>query len=268
MNDKGEWVDLPTALGQLLNRRFEHIVVFSGAGMSADSGIPTFRSGSNGLWGEFDPQQLATPDAWQRDKETVWGWYEWRRGHVMAATPNPGHLAVARLQREFGAQVVTQNVDDLHERTGVEDALHLHGSLFAARCDRCGARATLSDPPPEAQRRLTPPTCAACGQGAIRPGVVWFGEQLDDAVVNAAAQRIAECDLLLIVGTSGVVYPAAGMVRLASKDAVIVEINPQPGDVAANVSFRWQTTAAAGLPAVAALLSSRLSAAVSPSADA
>ncbi|WP_431103907.1 SIR2 family NAD-dependent protein deacylase [Roseateles noduli] len=265
MNDKNEWGDLPTALSQLLDRRFEHIVVFSGAGMSADSGIPTFRSGSNGLWGEFDPQQLATPDAWQRDKETVWGWYEWRRGHVMAATPNPGHVAVARLQREFGAQVVTQNVDDLHERAGVEGALHLHGSLFAARCDRCGARATLNHPPPEAQRRLTPPTCAACGKGSIRPGVVWFGEQLDDEVVNAAAQRIADCDLLLIVGTSGVVYPAAGMVRLAPKDAVIVEINPQPGDVAAQVGFRWQTTAAAGLPAVAAWLSE---VALRPSADA
>lgn len=259
MNGKNEWADLPATLSQLLNRRFEHIVVFSGAGMSADSGIPTFRSGSNGLWGEFDPQQLATPDAWRRDKETVWGWYEWRRGQVMAAMPNPGHVAVARLQREFGAQVVTQNVDDLHERAGVEGALHLHGSLFAARCDRCGTRASLKDPPPEAQRRLAPPTCAACGHGSVRPGVVWFGEQLDDEVVNAAAQRIADCDLLLIVGTSGVVHPAAGMVRLAPKDAVIVEINPQPGEVAAKLSHRWQTTAAAGLPAVAARLSAAAS---------
>lgn len=265
MNDKNEWADPPTALGQLLNRRFEHIVVFSGAGMSADSGIPTFRSGSNGLWGEFDPEQLATPGAWQRDKETVWGWYEWRRGQVMAATPNPGHVAVARLQREFGAQVVTQNVDDLHERAGVEGALHLHGSFFAPRCDRCGAPAVLAEPPPEAQRRLKPPACGRCGTGAIRPGVVWFGEQLDEAVVNAAAALIAECDLLLIVGTSGVVYPAASMVRLAPKGAVIVEINPQPGDVAAKVSHRWQTTAAAGLPAVAAWLSA---AALRHSADA
>ncbi|WP_431262338.1 SIR2 family NAD-dependent protein deacylase [Roseateles chitinivorans] len=257
---------------QLLNRRFAHIVVFSGAGMSADSGIPTFRSGSNGLWGEFDPQQLATPGAWARDKETVWGWYEWRRGHVMAAQPNPGHVAVARLQRECGAQVVTQNVDDLHERAGVEGALHLHGSLFAARCDRCGARADLDDPPPEAQRRLTPPTCAACGKGSIRPGVVWFGEPLDDEVVNAATRRIARCDLLLIVGTSGVVYPAAGMVGLAPKDAVIVEINPQSGEVAAQVDHRWQTTAALGLPILADWLADAASgdrrAGLRPSADA
>ncbi|MDH0863829.1 NAD-dependent protein deacylase [Mitsuaria sp. GD03876] len=254
MHNEMESRTLPAPLAALLARRFERIVVFSGAGMSADSGIPTFRSGSNGLWGEFDPQQLATPQAWHRDKATVWGWYEWRRGQVMAATPNPGHVAVARLQREFGAQVVTQNVDDLHERAGVEGALHLHGSLFAARCDRCGAPHELADPPPEAQRRLTPPACGHCAGGAIRPGVVWFGEGLDDGVVNAAAALIAACDLLLIVGTSGVVYPAAGMVRLAPKDAVIVEINPQPGDVAAEVDHRWQTTAAIGLPAVAAAL--------------
>jgi len=257
MHDKNEQADLPPELVALLNRRFQRIVVFSGAGMSADSGIPTFRSGSNGLWGEFDPQQLATPEAWFRDKATVWGWYEWRRGQVMAATPNPGHVAVAKLQREFGAQVVTQNVDDLHERAGVEGTLHLHGSLFAARCDRCGAPAVLADPPPEAQRQLTPPACGRCGQGAVRPGVVWFGEGLDEAVVDAAAERIAACDLLLIVGTSGVVYPAAGMVRLAPKDAVIVEINPQPGDVAAKVGFRWQVTAAQGLPAVAGWLAAR-----------
>lgn len=257
MQDKNEQADLPPELVALLNRSFQRIVVFSGAGMSADSGIPTFRSGSNGLWGEFDPQQLATPEAWFRDKATVWGWYEWRRGQVMAATPNPGHVAVARLQREFGAQVVTQNVDDLHERAGVEGVLHLHGSLFAARCDRCGASAVLGDPPPEAQRQLKPPACARCGEGAVRPGVVWFGEGLDEAVVDAAAERIAACDLLLIVGTSGVVYPAAGMVRLAPKDAVIVEINPQPGDVAAKVGFRWQVTAAQGLPTVAAWLAGR-----------
>lgn len=242
---------VPEILRRLLTRRFERIVVFSGAGMSADSGIPTFRSGSNGLWGEFDPQQLATPEAWRRDKETVWGWYEWRRGQVMAAQPNPGHLAVARLQREHGAQVVTQNVDDLHERAGVEGALHLHGSLFASRCDRCGARQALADPPPEAQRRLMPPACEHCKVGSIRPGVVWFGEELDESVVNAAANRIAECDLLLIVGTSGVVYPAAGMVRLAPKNAVIIEINPQSGEVATKVAYRWQTTAAMGLPALA-----------------
>jgi NAD-dependent deacetylase len=242
--------EMPEALRLLLDRRFERIVVFSGAGMSADSGIPTFRSGSNGLWGEFDPQQLATPEAWRRDRDTVWGWYEWRRGQVMAAPPNPGHLAVARMQQALGARVVTQNVDDLHERAGVEGALHLHGSLFAARCDRCGAPHELADPPPEAQRRLKPPACEHCANGSIRPGVVWFGEGLDDDVVNAAAGLIAACDLLLIVGTSGVVYPAAGMVRLAPQGAVIVEINPAPGDVAAQIAFRWQTTAAIGLPAV------------------
>ena len=239
---------LPESLRALLDRRFSRIVVFSGAGMSADSGIPTFRSGQNGLWSDFDPQQLATPEAWWRDKPTVWGWYEWRRGLVMAAQPNPGHHAVARLQRTLGVDVVTQNVDDLHERAGVTGALHLHGSLFAARCDHCGQPHDLDAHLPGAQRRLAPPPCAQCGRGAIRPGVVWFGEGLDEAVVQAATHAIQACDLLLIVGTSGVVYPAAGLVGLAPKHAVIVEINPHPGDVAARVGYRWATTAAIGLP--------------------
>src|SRR5690606_31403572 len=130
---------LPTPLADLLSsRRFERIVVFSGAGLSEDSGSPTFRSGSNGLWSEFDPQELATPQAWRRDKALVWGWYEWRRGLVMAAQPHPSHLAVTGLQERFGATVVTQNVDHLHERAGVTDVLHLHGSLFTARCAACG----------------------------------------------------------------------------------------------------------------------------------
>lgn len=240
---------VPPQLTKLLSpRRPDRIVVFSGAGMSEDSGIPTFRSGSNGLWSEFDPQELATPQAWHRDEALVWGWYEWRRGLVMAARPHPGHIAVARLQRHFDATVVTQNVDDLHERAGVTDVLHLHGSLFAARCAACGEPHVVADPSPATpQRRLPPPRCAACG-GSVRPGVVWFGEGLDQDVVDEACRRIAACDLLLIVGTSGVVYPAAGLVGLAPDDALIVEINPQPGAVASRVDFRWQATAAAALP--------------------
>lgn len=241
--------NMPPAIAQALSRQFERIVVFSGAGMSADSGIPTFRSGSNGLWHEFDPQDLATPDAWERDRDLVWGWYEWRRGLVMAAQPNPGHLAVAELQRRFGATIVTQNVDDLHERAGVERALHLHGSLFRPRCSVCKRRHAQSDlTPREAVRRLTPPRCVHC-KGFIRPGVVWFGEQLDDSLVAEARHAIAESDLLLVVGTSGLVYPAAGLVDCA-RAAVVIEINPQPSSDPSRILLRWATTAARGLPLV------------------
>ncbi|MCO5099241.1 MAG: NAD-dependent deacylase [Rhodocyclaceae bacterium] len=248
---------MPPQLDSLLrSRRFERIVVFSGAGMSEDSGIPTFRSGSNGLWSEFDPQELATPQAWKQDRALVWGWYEWRRGLVMAARPHPGHLAVAQLQQRHGARVVTQNVDNLHERAGVTDVLHLHGSLFATRCAACGMPAELPDPPPSTpEQRIQPPRCPRC-RGYVRPGVVWFGESLDQVVVDAACRHIAACDLLLIVGTSGVVYPAAGLVGLAPKDALIVEINPQLGEVAAKVGFRWPATAAVALPVLVEMLGS------------
>ncbi len=215
--------------------------------MSAESGIPTFRGGDNGLWQQFDPQELATPAAWSRNRDLVWGWYEWRRGLVSAAEPNPGHLAVAEMQRRLGATAITQNVDDLHERGGARDVLHLHGSLFAARCDTCAAAHRLDDPPREARRELTPPRCAHCG-GSIRPGVVWFGEGLDDTTVALASDAISRCDLLLIVGTSGVVYPAAGMVDLAPDNAVIIEINPQRRMGVDTVRIQaWATTAALGL---------------------
>ena len=240
---------MPVGLANALARPFESIVVFSGAGMSADSGIPTFRSGRNGLWNEFDPGDLATPDAWRRDKETVWGWYEWRRGLVMRAQPNPGHLAVARLQREFGATVVTQNVDDLHERAGATDVLHLHGSLFAARCFACGTPHVLGEAPQTPLRQLQPPRCAHCG-GYVRPGVVWFGESLPREVVRQAEERIERCDLLLVVGTSGVVQPAAGMVNLAPKSATIVEINPDPSPDTGRHRWRLAATAAEGVPLI------------------
>ena len=251
---------LTPELKAALSRPFKRIVVFSGAGMSADSGIPTFRSGSNGLWHEFDPQDLATPAAYRRDKETVWGWYEWRRELVMNARPNAGHLAVARLQRDFGAAVVTQNVDDLHERAGAEGVLHLHGSLFAPRCFACARPFDgLGEPPAEPQRRLAPPRCAHCG-GYVRPGVVWFGEPLDAATWRESERLISECDLLLVVGTSGVVYPAAGLVESAPGSALVVSINPAPSDASGRIDYRLQATAAAGLPLIAGIAARRLTA--------
>lgn len=241
---------LPEFISAALTEPFQHIVVFSGAGMSAESGIATFRGAQESLWSRFKPAELATPGAWRAQRNTVWAWYEWRRAQVLAASPNPGHRAVARLQQAGIAQVVTQNVDDLHERAGAKDVVHLHGSLMHGRCTACSRPQALGDPPPTASE-LEPPRCDHCG-GYIRPAVVWFGESLPEAAVNEAARRIAQADLLLIVGTSGVVQPAAGMVRLAPSDCVVIDINP-----AADASSRsgnrlnWAAPAGEALPLLA-----------------
>lgn len=239
---------IPAAIQEALSRRFERIVVFSGAGMSAESGIPTCRSGQNGLWSAFSPGELATPEAWNANKALVWGWYEWRRGIIQCAQPNPAHLAVAQLQTELGAAAITQNVDDLHERAGVQDVLHLHGSMFAPRCMACRrAHVFTTEPPEQALREITPPQCLHCG-GFVRPGVVWFGENLDVQLVDKAQRLIQAYDLLLIVGTSGVVQPAAGLVQLAPASALVLEINPEDGAHSRHVNHHWRTTAAIGLP--------------------
>lgn len=217
----------------LLNalRSARHVVVFTGAGVSAESGIPTFRDSLTGLWERFDAAALATADAFRRDPTLVWGWYEWRRMKVLQAPPNPAHRAIAELARHIPKlTLVTQNVDDLHERAGSTDVIHLHGSLHQPRCFSC---ARLPDAPleapdePEGGRRLEPPRCVHCG-GRLRPGVVWFGENLPAAALDAAFDAAQRCDLLLSVGTSGMVYPAAQMPGLAwEAGALVVHINPQ-----------------------------------------
>lgn len=208
------------------------VVVLTGAGISAESGIPTFRDALRGLWAEFDPQALATPEAFRRDKALVWGWYEWRRMVVLRSRPNPGHLALAGLT-EFIQELtlLTQNVDDLHERAGSTGVWHLHGSLHQPRCFRCSAPFPL--PPglpeePEGGRRLPPPVCPQCG-GDIRPGVVWFGEGLPADAWQAAKTAVHSCDALMSIGTSGLVYPAAGLAELASRQGKpVIVINPEP----------------------------------------
>lgn len=208
-----------------------HVVVFTGAGISAESGVPTFRDALTGLWSRFDAQSLATPQAFHEDPDLVWGWYEWRRQMVRRVRPNHGHLAVARLAAHVPElTVITQNVDDLHERAGSESVVHLHGSLFAPRCDSCGRPAPLptTDDQPDEGRRVPPPWCATCF-GLIRPGVVWFGEQLPEEALETAARAASTCDVLLTIGTSGLVYPAAEIPRLAARSgAAVIQVNPQP----------------------------------------
>ncbi|AXO34665.1 NAD-dependent protein deacylase [Micromonospora sp. B006] len=245
-------------------------VVFTGAGMSAESGVPTFRDAQTGLWQRYDPQELATPAAFRADPALVWGWYEARRRGVRRARPNPGHRAVAAIAARLPETVViTQNVDDLHERGGVPAPVRLHGSLFAPRCSACARPAPLpsdlppsADPPephdelephgaPEAHDGpLDPPACGGCG-APVRPGVVWFGEALPSAALDAAVEAASGCDLLLTVGTSALVHPAAEIPLVAARlGAPVVQVNPVPTPLDAICAVNLRGPAGEMLPAL------------------
>ncbi|MFS0828055.1 SIR2 family NAD-dependent protein deacylase [Pseudomonas phoenicis] len=222
-------------------REAKHVVVFTGAGASAESGIPTFRDALTGLWERFDPAQLATPEAYRADPSLCWGWYEWRRRKVELAQPNDAHRAIADLVKHVPKlTVVTQNVDDLHERAGSLEVIHLHGSLNSPRCIDCGLTHTLAlpfDTLPEGGARLEPPACSACN-GSIRPGVVWFGEMLPEQAWNDALEAVEACDFFLSVGTSGMVYPAAELpLRALGNGATVVHVNQVRFDVSSREHF-------------------------------
>ncbi len=202
------------------------ITVFSGAGISAASGIPTFRGEQDSLWSRYRPEDLATPQAFSRDPELVWRWYDWRRGLIAAAGPNAAHQAVADLEASSQVTVVTQNVDGYHQAAGSSRVLEFHGSIWVVRCQGCGAESLDHRVPIP----ITP-ECEQCG-GMLRPGVVWFGEGIDPGVLRDSAEVSADCDLFVVVGTAGAVYPAAGLVGTArNAGARIVEFNLEPGGV-------------------------------------
>lgn len=228
------------------------IAVLTGAGASAESGIPTFRGGPNALWSGDSINEFATPDAWRRDAAKVWAWYESRRHAVMAATPHEGHHAIAELERRYEVTVLTQNVDDLHERAGSSRVIHLHGSLFAPHCFACkrpgefNHQPVSEDAPQPAS--LEPPRCRRCG-GKLRPGVVWFGETLPEQAWREATLVVAEADLLLVIGTSGTVQPVAQLPSIAASRGVpILEINLHPvlGSLDGN-TLTWTGNAAQAL---------------------
>jgi NAD-dependent deacetylase len=231
-------------------RAARHVVVFTGAGVSAESGIPTFRDALTGLWSRFDPSQLATAQAFERDPALVWGWYEWRRAMVARAAPNAAHDAIAAMAaRVPKLTVVTQNVDDLHERAGSRP-LRLHGSLFAPRCFECGREAQASPAMAAREERIDPPRCAGCG-GRLRPGVVWFGEALPADVTAAAFAAAVDCDVLVSVGTSSVVYPAADLPHVAARSgAIVIQVNPDSTPLDGVATFNLRGAAGAVLPAM------------------
>jgi len=227
-----------------------HVMVLTGAGISAESGVPTFREAQSGLWSRFRPEELATAEAFADDPDTVWAWYEWRRDLVAAAKPNPGHHALAGLeQRVPRFTLVTQNVDGLHRRAGSLDPIEFHGNLFENRCFDCG-RPALDVPRP----CPSPPRCGHCG-GRLRPGVVWFGEAIPMEVLERSYAAVEDCDLFLSVGTSSLVYPAAGLAeRAAARGAGLVEINPVPTGLARHAAFTWAAPAGEALPALVSAL--------------
>lgn len=213
--------DLTAAMALVAKAR--RIAVLTGAGVSAESGIPTFR-GLGGLWNGRDPMSLATPQAFADDPALVWEFYNFRRDLVAKAEPNPAHLALAEFaDRHRHVILITQNVDRLHQRAGSRDVLELHGNLSDVRCTGCGRTADRSG------ETLPPlPRCESCG-ALERPAVVWFGEGLPQKVWRAAEAAVGACDLLLVVGTSAVVYPAAGLVVSAQNaGASVIEVNLEP----------------------------------------
>ena len=224
------------AAAAALLQRARRVVAFTGAGVSAESGVPTFR-GAGGLWEGRPVEELATPQGFRADPVRVWRFYEERRCNLARCRPNPAHEVLARWQQRFSAYtLVTQNVDGLHEAAGSRGVLHVHGSIWMVRCTRCGnERHEPAAPLPE-----VPPRCSACG-AMERPGVVWFGEPLPEDVLRAASQAAARAEVMVVVGTSAVVYPAAGLVQMAaSAGAAVIEVNPEASALAhlADVELR------------------------------
>jgi NAD-dependent deacetylase len=222
----------------------------TGAGVSADSGVPTFRDAQTGLWSKFDPARLASPEGFRADPRLVWRWYAWRRQLVAAAAPNAGHLALAQASRHFERfALITQNVDGLHARAGSRDVIELHGNILRTKCfAECGIRYDDPGQLPAGE----PPRCPHCGEW-LRPDVVWFGEALDPAVLARAEEAASACDVMLVVGTSGLVYPAAGLPALArASGARVVVVNPNRSELDDLAEVVVRAPAAEALPALLA----------------
>jgi NAD-dependent deacetylase len=236
---------IPAELARLLERaRF--VAALTGAGVSAESGLATFRDAQTGLWARFDPRELATPSAFARNPKLVWDWYAWRRERVLAVQPNAGHVALAELEARVPEFVlITQNVDGLHQRAGSRNVVELHGSITRVKCSREGAIVERWE-----ASEAEVPRCVRCG-AFLRPDVVWFEELLPADALADAEDAARRCDLLLVVGTSAEVYPAAGLPMLARKGgATVVEINPNPTAFSSHADYVLRGASGSVLPAL------------------
>jgi NAD-dependent deacetylase len=234
--------DLPPALISAL-RSSSQTVVLTGSGISAESGVPTFREAQTGLWERFDPQELATPEAFDRDPGLVWDWYAWRRKLVAQAAPNRGHVALAEMQDLDGSfTLVTQNVDGLHQRAGSREVIELHGNIGRTRCSVEGYEVG------KYNESGSPPVCPSCG-APLRPDVVWFGEMLPPVALDAASEAVRGADLFFSVGTSSLVYPAAALPYEALENgATLVEVNPGETPLTPHADYALRARAGDVLP--------------------
>ncbi len=237
-------ISLPDSLVSTL-RDARSIVVLTGSGVSAESGVPTFREAQTGLWELYDPHELATPEAYQRDPKLVWEWYSWRRELVEKAAPNPSHEALADLERRLpeGLVLITQNVDGLHRRAGSRRVLELHGNIMRSKCsvEDIAVEAGADD-------ENVPHSCPGCG-AYLRPDVVWFGEVLPVGMLEEAFEAARGCDLFISAGTSGLVQPAASLPFEALRSgAVLVEINPNDTPLTRHADYALRSLAGEVLP--------------------
>ena len=229
-----------------LLKQARSVFVLTGAGISAESGVPTFR-GKDGLWKNYSAEQLATPDAFQKDPRLVWEWYHWRQGVILNAQPNPAHHALVRLEQTAERfLLLTQNVDNLHRRAGSKNVLELHGNIFRMRCSNCGRRAELIF---RQERIVDLPRCE-CG-GLLRPDVVWFGEIIPADVWHVSLDFLGTADVAIVCGTSGVVWPAAAIPGIACEQGVkTIEVNTEPTAISSMVDVSIMGKAAEVLPDV------------------
>ena len=232
------------------------VVVISGAGVSAESEIPTFRETMEGLWKDFDPQTLATPEAFENDPQRVSKWYDWRRQKCLEAEPNPGHVALAQIEswvvsRGGWFTLLTQNVDRWHHKAGSKNVVERHGTIMIWRCTKTGRHV---EPKPEPFDEY-PPTSPFADGALLRPNVVWFGEMLPLEAIEAADNAVRACDLFMSVGTSSVVYPAAGFIQMAASiGASTIEVNPQRTPISAIVDHALVGKSGEVLPELAMLM--------------
>jgi NAD-dependent deacetylase len=220
------------------------VAVLTGAGISAESGVPTFR-GNDGLWRQYKAETLATPEAFERDPKLVWEWYDWRRGLIAPAEPNAGHRVIAGWESLFGEMaVITQNVDGLHAKAGSQNVVELHGNIWKLRCAREGTVGEVRDNP----LPHIPPVCPNCGS-FLRPHIVWFGESLDPVVLGRAYELSESCQVMFVIGTSAVVHPAASLPYAAARaGAKIIEVNLEPTSLTPQADFFFPGKAGEILP--------------------